>query len=349
MTPLHFDYPVSVAILYYGDGSSKDDVDTVETLANLTEALEKRGHVVRSMKVNKKNWRKAVRIPGEIVFNLVEDPGWILYNKVGELLERLGRAQVGQNMKTLKYGCKKAWMKRRMRRLGISTPEFRIFNRRSRVTQVRGLEYPLFVKPSGQHAGIGISQDSVVIDEDELSERVKYLFKYFPGEVIAEQFVDGREIHVTVLGNGKHLVTLPYAELVFVGEYADNWEIYTFEAKWNDESWEYWSVPVISPIKMTKQLGNRIEKLVKKAFRAFSCKDIARFDLRVDKNDKPYIVDININPSLAKQETDATWKSAVALEWSYEDLVETIVGITYKRYYGKMPERIRDRQLLLTA
>ncbi|MDO8488064.1 MAG: hypothetical protein Q7S31_01985, partial [bacterium] len=177
MTPLSFDYPISVAILYYG-GSAADLQDTLECVKSLTEALENRGHLVRSAEVTKKNWRKMVRLPGEVVFNLVEDPLWVLYIKVGTQLERLGRAQVGYDMKAFAYVVRKAAVKRRMQKMGVSTPPFRIFNRRSHINQVRYLEYPLIVKPSGEHAAIGISQDSVVIDQAELEERVKYLFKH---------------------------------------------------------------------------------------------------------------------------------------------------------------------------
>ena len=349
MTALHFDYPISVAILYFG-GEAEDLLDTVEAVKGIEEALEANGHVVRTMEVNKKNWQKAVRISGQVVFNLVEDPTWELYIKVGQRLEQLGRVQVGHDMKCFKYVARKAWVKKRMEKLGIATPAFRVFNRRTKTNQVRGLEYPLMVKPSGQHAGIGISQDSVVIDQDELGERAKYLFKHYPGEVVAEEFVDGREIHVTVLGNGRHVVTLPYCEVGFGGELADNWNVYTYEAKWDKQSWEYWSARAYAPAKLSRKLDAKLEKLAIKAFRAFGCRDIARIDIRVDEKDRPYIVDVNMNPSLNYyDEQDATLKSVYALDWTYEEFIETLVAIAYKRVHGRLPDRIRERQLLLTA
>lgn len=349
MTPLHFDYPISVAILYYG-GESGDELDTEEAVKGIEEALEENGHIVRTMRVDEKNWLKAVRTPGEVVFNLVEDPMWELYVKVGQRLEMLGRAQVGHDMKCFRYATRKAWVKKRMQKLGISTPDFRIFNRRSKVNQVRGLEYPLMVKPSRQHAGIGISQDSVVIDQSELEERVKYLFRSFPGEVIAEEYVEGREIHVTLLGNGRHVVALPACEVSFGGEFADNWSVYTYEAKWDKKSWEYWDARVDAPAKLTRKLDEKIEKLAVKVYRAFGCRDIARMDIRLNEKNRPFIVDVNMSPSLNKfDEQDATLASVFALDWTYEQFVETLVAITYKRVYGRLPDRIRERQLLLEA
>src|SRR3989344_7559386 len=243
------------AVLYCG-GEAGDFEDTEEGVEGITKALEENGHVVRTMLVNERNWLRAVRTPGEVVFNLVEDPMWELYVKVGQRLEMLGRAQVGHDMKCFKYATRKAWVKNRMQKLGIGTPNFRIFNRRSKIS-LRGLEYPLIVKPSRQHAGIGISQDSVVIDQGELEERVKYLFKNYAGEVVVEEFVEGREIHVTVVGNGKRVVALPYCEVCFGGEFADNWSVYTYNAKWNEESWAHWDARVDAPAKLPGKMEDK--------------------------------------------------------------------------------------------
>jgi len=347
MTPLSFDYPISVAILYYA-GVGGDMEDGIECARGIAQALEEQGHQVHLVQVDERNWLKTVRTPGEVIFNLVEDDNWELYTKVGLKLEQLGRAQVGHDIRVFKYITKKARVKRRMQALGISTPAFRILNRSSSLT-VRGLEYPLIVKPSGQHAGIGISQDSVVIDQDELTERVKYLFKYFPGEVVVEEFIDGREIHITILGNNRRLIALPTTEIEFTGEFADNWDVYTYNAKWEKNTWEYWQARVFSPARLSKKDTQKLEKLALKAYRSFDCKDIVRMDIRFnEKNHKAYIVDVNMSPSLNKYDNqDATLASVLALGWTYEEFIETLIAITYKRVYGRLPDRTRTRQFLL--
>lgn len=348
MTPLSFDYPISVAILYYG-GDAGDLQDAEQAAQSISEALATRGHQVHTQQVTDKNWLKAVRIPGEVVFNFVEDEEWELYQKVGLKLEALGRAQVGHDMRAFAYTNKKARVKRRMQRMGVSTPAFRIFNRRSQISQVRGLDYPLIVKPSGQHAGIGISQDSVVIDQDELEDRVKYLFNHFPGEVIAEEYIEGSEIHVTVLGNGSRVVALPASEIAFGGEFADNWNVYTYNAKWEKESWEYWDARIVAPAQVDQKTATKAERLAIKAFRVFNCRDIARMDIRVEDG-VPYIVDVNMNPSINNyDDQDATTASVAAVGWSYEDFIETLVAITYKRVYHRLPSRTRTRQFLLSS
>lgn len=346
MTPLSFDYPITVAILYY-TGLLPDVKDCEETAENLTRALEDRGHRVRAVRVTEKSWREAIKTPGEVVFNLVEDESWELYSKVGLALERLGRAQLGHDVKTFGYANHKAWIKRKLHRYGISTPNFRIVNRRSKINYVRGLEYPLIVKPSRQHAAIGISQDSVVIDSQELEEGIKYLFKHYPGEVIVEEFIDGRELSATVIGNGRHAVVLPYIERVFTGEFSDNWNIYTYNGKWEESSWEFWASKIVCPVRTGQLLEKRLDRLSLNAYRAFGCRDIARLDIRVDQNEKPYLIDVNVNPGVDKHDQEEVWRSAQALGWTYADLVETLVAVTYKRVYHRLPDRTRESSFLL--
>ncbi|MCL4359828.1 ATP-grasp domain-containing protein [Patescibacteria group bacterium] len=328
---------MSVVILVYV-GTHEDDDDTMECAKGIEKALRKTGHAVRKVRVTKKNWKKAVRTPGDVVFNLVEDETWELYVKVGQKLETLGRAQVGHDMKCFLYATKKAWIKRRMKKLGISTPPFRIFNRRSDVSHVRGLDYPVIVKPSHQHAGIGISQDSVVIDKGELEDQVRDVFAGYPGEVIAEEYIEGREIHVTLIGNGRTISAFPYCEISFGGDFENNWAVYTYEAKWDKHSWEYWDARVHAPVRLSPKLHRMIERESIKAYKAFGCRDIARMDVRVDLKDRPYIVDVNMNPSLNFYDgQDATLASVYALGWTYEEFIETVVATTYQRVYGSLP------------
>lgn len=343
MTPLSFDYPISVLILY-----SDYSVETEPTVMQVYKALKGEGHKVRLFKVNKNNWRLSVRQPGEITINMIEDPGWKLWGNCFRLFERVRRAQFGIDSKSFFYSLSKARIKKRLENFGISTPKYRVIKPRAKVN-IRGLEYPLIVKPSGEHSSEGITQDSVVIDESEMKERVTYLRNRFFGDVVVEEYIDGREILVTVLGNGNHQVVLPPCEIVFKGEFADNWDVYTYDAKWKDSSWEYWDAPIICPIKLDNILDKKIEAISKMAFRVLGCRDIARFDIRVDEKGRPYIIDMNLLPDISNYNVTETWRSAQALGWSYPQFVETLVAVSYKRFYGRMPDRLRERELLLQA
>jgi D-alanine-D-alanine ligase-like ATP-grasp enzyme len=141
----------------------------------------------------------------------------------------------------------------------------------------------------------------------------------------------------------------PYAEIDFIGEYADNWNVYSYEAKWVDKSWEYWSSPVRSPVILARKVEAGIDKLVTRAFKVLDCCDVVRFDIRLDDLNKPYIIDVNVMPCLKRAEEEECWRSAKALGWSYEQLIETIVAVAYRRVYGRLPDRMRERQLLLNS
>ncbi len=344
-----FSYPISIAILYYSS-DAKDTKDTEIFVKSLSDTLKKLGHMVRVVQVTHRNWLKTVGTPGDVVFNLVEDEKYELYVKVANKLSMMGRTQVGMGPEGMKYIVRKAQIKRKMHSENISTPKFRILNKRSNPETIKSMKFPLIVKPSGQHAGVGINQDSVVIDKNELRERVNFLRKNYPGEVLVEEYIDGREIQVTVMGNGRKILMLPPAEVVFSGEFQDNWNVYTYEAKWEKTSWEYWDARIACPARMSIKLEKRIESLVTKAYRAFECRDIARFDLRVDEKDRVFIIDVNMSPGLnGLDDEEAAVRSAKAMGWTYPQLLERLVAIAYKRSYGSLPDRIRERQFLLNA
>ena len=240
-------------------------------------------------------------------------------------------------------------MKRRLLAYGLPTAPFRVIRRHGNVANFRGLNFPLIVKPAGEHASTGITQDSVVIDHKEMSDQAKYLFKVFGGEVLVEEYLEGIELHVTVIGNSRHAIPMPYAQVNFKGEFKDNWNVFTHNAKWNYASWEHWDAPLFCPVVLPRKLMTKIDELAKSAYKVFGCVDVVRFDIRLDDQDNPFILDFNVNPHLGKDEESECWRSAKALGWSYADMIETLIAITYKRHFKRLPDRLRERQFMLAG
>jgi D-alanine-D-alanine ligase len=346
MTPLRIEYPISVAILY-----TSYDPDTVEVARQMNEALTSRGHKVRMFEATSRNWKKALRVPGDVVINWIEDENtdWKLWAKVGRHLELLHRAQLGFNSKLIPYSLSKIKMKRRLIAADLSTPSFRVIRKHGSKTPFRGLNFPLIVKPAGEHASTGISQDSVVIDYNEMFEQANYLFKKYGGEILLEEFIDGHEIHITVIGNKRHVIPLPYVLVDYKGEYRDNWPLLSHNAKWDTHTWEYWDSKQICPVVYHKKIMDNIDNLVKTAFKVLGCVDIVRFDIRLDQKYNPYIIDTNINPHLGYFDQSECWQSAMALGWTYADFIETLVAICYKRHFKRLPDRLRERQFMLAG
>ena len=120
--------------------------------------------------------------------------------------------------------------------------------------------------------------------------------------------------------------------------------MYTYEAKWDKKSWEYWDARVHAPAGMSRMLHARIEKLARKTYAVFYCKDVARLDIRVDEKDRPYVVDVNMSPSLNYyDDEDATLASVYAKNWTYDQFIDTILAVTYKRVYDHLPSKIGRR------
>jgi D-alanine-D-alanine ligase len=325
---------LNIVILYYA-GKSYDDLDTLQSVRGIEAALIGLGHHVTKRQVTLKHWLKATSETGDVAFNLVEDDNWELYIKVGLRLERLGRAQIGLEKQGFLYVVSKARIKRRMKKIGIRTPRFRIMKRNGGIHLLRGLKYPLIVKPSAQHAGVGISQHSVVRNLAELEKQLVFVYKHHPGEIVVEEFIAGRELHVTVLGNSRKRMILPYCEIGYSGKYRKKWNIYTYNAKWNKRSWEYHDAHVRAPAPVSAQLQARIHRLTLKTYAAFGCRDVARLDIRVDKKEIPYVVDVNMSPSLNYfDKEDATIASMRAAKWTYKQLIETVVTAAYRRVNG---------------
>lgn len=324
------EHTLSVLILYYA-GKNADDEDTLEGVKGIAEALTRLKYPVQKFRVTEKNWEQAVKIPADVVFNFVEDETWTLYEKVGRALEKVGRAQVGHDIECFAYAVNKVAIKKKLKLLHLPTPRFQIITKKTDLQNLH-LHFPIILKPSHQHAGIGISQTSVVKNNSQLVSQIKFIQKQFPEELIAEEYIPGREIHVTIIGNGNQLIVLPLCEIGFLRKFKKNWSVYTYKAKWDKKSWEYWDARVSAPAKMPVSLTDKIKKIATNAYKGFHLRDIARFDVRVDTQGNPFIIDVNTNPSLNVYDTeDATIASVKAYHWTYDHFIKTLVGITFGR------------------
>ena len=322
---------LSVAILYYM-GTHEDDEDTLDGVKGIKESLDRTGHQVTIASVTKDNWKKALHTPGDVVFNFVEDERWELYEKVAYGLEKLRRAQVGHDITGVAYAIQKSPMKRLMEKKHIATPNFILFDASAHIIDAGTLQFPVIIKPATQHAGIGISQHSVVTNTKQFLAKVQDIRKQFPGDVIAEEYIAGHEIHVSVIGNGKNILVLPLCEIGFTGKFKTHWHVYTYDAKWVKKTWEYDDARVHAPAKISSSIQRKIKTLASRAYTLLKCRDIARFDMRVSHEGTPFIVDVNMNPSINVYDTeDATLASVAAYGWTYDEFIEKLLDITYTR------------------
>lgn len=184
------------------------------------------------------------------------------------------------------------------------------------------LKFPLFVKSVIDDASLGISQASVVHSDSELAERVAFVHEHTLGDALGEEFIEGRELYVGVLGNDR-LQTLPIWELLFTK--SDVPLIATRKVKWDRKYQEKLGVETCLAAGLSPIQERQIARICKKVYQALDLSGYARMDLRMRPDGRVYVLEANANPNLAYGEDFA--ESAEQADISYEDLLSKINGL----------------------
>jgi D-alanine-D-alanine ligase len=189
--------------------------------------------------------------------------------------------------------------------------------------------WPAIVKPACQDASVGIDQEAVVTTQKQLEARAAYLFERYGGPVLVEQFISGREFHVNVYeepGDGPaadRLRVVPVTELRYeYGPEDEFWPIYSYKAKWDEESAEHLGVPIATGLTLASPLREQVSDLCKAAYRLMGLRDYGRVDLRLTAADEPYILEVNPNPYL---NSIGLIDGVAALGLSHADFIRDVV------------------------
>ncbi|MFO8053340.1 MAG: ATP-grasp domain-containing protein [Candidatus Omnitrophota bacterium] len=266
----------------------------------------------------------------DIIFNLVEvfDQKSHLDKNVASVLEMLQVPYTGASPRSLLVCCDKGLTKTILNFHKIKVPQFYAFYRRRKIWLPKRLQTPLIIKPLSDEASRGLSQASIVESEKSLVERVKFIHDSIGDDAIAEEYVEGREFYVSVLGTHR-LQVLPLRELTFGELPEDEPRIATYKAKWDYEYRKRWRLKNVFVSSLSSDLRKKIEKTCKRAYRVLNIKSYARFDIRVTQEGKIYILEANANPSLDPD--DELAESARKDGIQYKDLIAKIVKFSTKR------------------
>lgn len=191
---------------------------------------------------------------------------------------------------------------------------------------LRGLkrfDYPAFVKPAREEASEGISRDAFVENESDCLSRIRFLHERYNSDVIVEEFIPGRELYVSVLGN-KRLQVLPIRELTFREFPEDVPKFATFKAKWDVEYRKKWGIRNEFAKGLSETTTKQIEKMVKRAFEVLSLKSYARFDLRLKEDGEVVLIEANPNPSISPWDDFA--HSAQKADIDFKDLIDRLIS-----------------------
>jgi len=235
----------------------------------------------------------------DIVFNMAEvfNQKSHLDKNVAAVLEMLGISYTGASAATLAVCGDKALTKKILSFHRIKVPRFYTFYRNRKIWLPKKLHLPLIVKPLAEEASRGISQASIVDNEESLIERVQFIHQSMKRDAIAEEYIDGRELYVSILGD-RRVRILPLREMKFRGFGEDEPRIATYKAKWDYQYREKWEIKNEFAGRLPNGLAKKIQEICKRAFRALNMECYARFDIRLTTDSKIYILEANANPSL---------------------------------------------------
>lgn len=313
------------------DAASHSEADRFawKTEWDVVRTLREIGHEVRALGVQDE--LHPIRVAVEefrphIAFNLLEEfHGSVLFDQnVVSLLELLRVPYTGCNPRGLIISREKALAKKLLIYHRIRVPDFHVVPMGRKGKRPRRLAFPLIVKSLTEHASLGISQASVVASDEELAERVAFVHRRVATDAIVEQFIDGREIYVGVLGN-ERLTALPVRELVFETPRTDGPLIATERAKHNLEYQRRHGIEQRPAENLPPGVEASIAHLSKRIYRILSLSGYARLDYRLDSEGRLWFLEANPNPEIAMTEEFASAAAQAGL--GYPELLQRIVNL----------------------
>ena len=317
-------------------GLTESDIDKFRTEHDVLGTLKDLGHDVRvigigdrlnQLRLTIREWRP------HIVFNLLDEfSGIDSYDHyVVGFLELMRQPYTGCNPRGMLLSRDKVLTKQLLAWHRIATPAFWLFPYGRRFREPRRLRFPLFVKSATEDASLGISQASLVEDMQSLKERVEFIHEQVQSDALVEEYIDGRELYIGVLGNVR-LTTLPIWEIDFGTLSKVQARIATRKVKWDANYQDKHGISTGKAKRLSTEQQDQLARLAKRIYRGLHMSGFARLDLRMRDDGRVFLLEANANPDLTKGEDFA--ESAAAAGVDYTQLVARIVNLGL----GYLPE-----------
>jgi D-alanine-D-alanine ligase len=327
---------VKITVLTYLDSENENSKEYDPVVPQVARTLRRLGHRVSVLGVHgdvKRLIASLSRRKPDLVFNLMEMFGENVFGDipVTGLLELLGLRYTGSGPGELYLSQDKGLTKKLLAFEDILYPRYAVFSRQAAFETGGNLRMPLFVKPLRSDSSIGIGGKSLVHDAVALMERVAVIHKELDDSALAEEYIDGREFYVGVLGNGQPKA-LPPVEVDFTGFPEGVPKVMDSKAKWDERSKEYKGTKSVIA-NLPDELRARLQKVAVDAYRALRVRDYGRVDLRLTDTGDIYVLEVNASCYLEKSSEFAM--AAVASGLDYPRLIERIVNLASERFDRK--------------
>jgi D-alanine-D-alanine ligase len=304
----------------------KEDEDK-QTEADVLACLERLGHQVETLAV----FDDVVSIVGklkefapDVVFNLTES---FHSNRAHEpnipaLLELMRMRYTGAKPDGLILCKDKALAKKVLLYHRLRVPHFVISPEARPLKRLRRFVFPAFVKPVSEESSDGIAKASFAKSEEEALERARFIHEKFQCDALIEEYIEGRELYLSVMGNRK-LMVFPPREIFFEQMPEDEPKFATFKAKWDDAYRKKWGIKNGPARELPAGLQEKLTRLARKVYRVLKIRGLGRIDVRLTASGEIVIIEANPNPSLAREEDFA--QSAAAAGLDYDQLIQKIL------------------------
>jgi D-alanine-D-alanine ligase len=322
---------MNITVLTYLEQEGSKDYDVV--VPQVVAALRKSGHKVSVLGVHsdlKKLMSGLKRLKPDLVFNLLEMFGDNVTGDiaVAGLLTLMNLHYTGSGPGELYLAQDKALGKKILAFEGVAFPRFAVFSKAAELETGGNLRMPLFVKPLRMDASIGIDRKALVSDTSALMKQVTAIHEKCDDSALAEEYIEGREFYVGILGN-QQPQALPPIELDFSGLPEGAARVLDTRAKWEKQSPEYKGTKsVIAEI--PDELKARLQKVSLDAYRALRVRDYGRVDLRLTDTGEIYVIEVNASCYLEQSAEFAMAAAAAGIE--FPDLIQRVADLALERY-----------------
>lgn len=328
-----------VLVVFDTEGTPPKDQDFSEELK--TEDWKTERHVIRALKSLGHEvftvgvfddpaliLQKVEEVRPDICFNLTEHfhGDLTLDRSVAGLYELLDIPYTGAGPTGLILCKNKGVSKKIMTYHRIKTPSFQVFHLGQKIHRFKKLSFPILIKPLREEASYGISQNSLVYNEKEFAERIEFVHGSMKKDAIAEEYIEGRELYVGILGNLR-LQVFPVREMVFKEVPKEDPKIATYKAKWDEEYRKKWGIENQFANNLSAELQEKITETCKKVYRLLYMRGYGRIDVRLTPQNEVAIIEANPNPFLASDEDFALSARKDGLE--YPVLIQRILNLGF--------------------
>lgn len=325
--------------IYEEENGDSVEQDLMSVGKNIEKTLLKRGYKVSFFDFN--NVPKAFAdLRGsdvDMIFNVCEriNNSSLLEPHAAAILDSLQIPYTGSNPFTLSLCIDKIRVKKLLAYHDIPTPNWDYaYSMDDDIDDE--LKYPLIVKPGNADNSIGITNDSVVSNKRELKRQLESIIVKMGRPALVEEYIEGDEYDISIIGSDEtDLRVLPLSRSMFDKMPKGYWHIYPYDAKWQEKN-VYDKIMVQRPPKnISKRLESLITEISLDTYNILDCHDYGRVEVRVDKNDNPYVLELNPNPSI--NINDCVPACAELIGMDYGDFIEDIIRMAIRRYKNKPP------------